>query len=155
MRFFLLVIFRVCLRYAVFSAPCGHLTSWLSCVLSFLVFSSLFHMYLNPHQVWGWVWFKPSSNFFLTVPMRFFLLVIFRVCLRYAVFSAPCGHLTSWLSCVLCILVFLSLSHMVFQVRYGTWSYRFLIFAFLTTMIKDESVNACEAHSLKHVKNST
>ena len=34
--------------------------------------------------------------------------------------------LTSWFSCVWCLLIFLSLSHMVSYVRCGTWLYRVL-----------------------------
>ena len=56
----------------------------------------------------------------------------FRVCSLL-----PCGHLLGkgWplVSCLWCLIVFLSLSHVVSWVRCGTWLYRFLIFAaFLT-----------------------
>ena len=48
-------------------------------------------------------------------------------CLFLAALRSPAGNvLTSWLSCVLCFLVFLSPYHMVFWARL----YRFLIFAF-------------------------
>ena len=43
--------------------------------------------------------------------------------------------LTSWLSCVCCFLVFLSLSHMVSWVRCGTGVYRFLIFACFLVLV--------------------
>ena len=47
---------------------------------------------------------------------------------------APAGReLTSWLFCVWCLLVFLSLSHVVSWVRRGTWLYWFLICAFFLT----------------------
>ena len=59
-------------------------------------------------------------------------LSCFRVCSLL-----PCGHLLGkgWPlgSRLLCLFVFLSLSHVVSWVRCGTWLYRFLIFAtFLT-----------------------
>ena len=45
----------------------------------------------------------------------------------------PCGYLTSWLSCMWCFLVFLSLSLMVSWIRCGIWLYGFLIFAIFLT----------------------
>ena len=55
-------------------------------------------------------------------------------CLFIAAFWSCAGKgLTSWLSCMWCFLVFLSLSHVVSWVRCGTWLYRFLIFAFFLT----------------------
>ena len=70
--------------------------------------------------------------FFLTVPRlcsfcEYFLLSLFRVCLCHtfvyvpsALMSSAGKSLTSWLSCVLCFNVFLSLSHMASLVRSGT-----------------------------------
>ena len=45
------------------------------------------------------------------------------------------GKILALLSCVLCFIVFVSLSHMVFQVICGTGLYLLLIFAFLLTLI--------------------
>ena len=67
----------------------------------------------------------------LTVPRRCFfrgsfLLFMFRVCHAFCLFFfaalwSPVGkRLTSWLSCVSCFLVFLSLPHVVSWVRFGT-----------------------------------
>ena len=63
-------------------------------------------------------------GFFLTVPMRFFLLVMLHVCFCYAVLSASCCHPTSWLSCVLSFLVFCHFSicfliHIRSKVEFG------------------------------------
>ena len=51
-----------------------------------------------------------------------------------ALWSHARKGLTSWLSCVWCFLVFLSLSHVVSWLKWGSWLYRFLIFAFLFTL---------------------
>ena len=89
--------------------------------------------------------FKPSSDFFLTASrccffFGSFLLFIFHVyiCkmsfLFLAAWCSPVGKgLTSSLSCSVCIIVFLSLSHMVLWVRHCTWLYRSLTLAFLST----------------------
>ena len=59
----------------------------------------------------------------------------------------PCDHLLGkgWplLSCVL----FLSLSHMVFQVKCGTWLYRFLFFPL--PLLQDSSLKDSHIHSHK------
>ena len=51
----------------------------------------------------------------------------------------PCAAcwvgLVSWLSCVWCLLVFLSLSHVVPRVGCGAWLYHFLICVFFFTFI--------------------
>ena len=51
----------------------------------------------------------------------------------------PCGHLlVKGLprgSCLWCLVVFLSLSHVVSVLRCGTWLYRFLIFAAFLTLV--------------------
>ena len=44
--------------------------------------------------------------------------------------------LVSWLSFVMFNCVFFSLSHVLSWVRYGTWLYRFLIFAIFLTSLK-------------------
>ena len=57
-------------------------------------------------------------------------------CLFIAALLSPAGkRLTSWLSCMCCFLVFLSLSHVVSWVRCGSWLYRSLIFAFFLTLV--------------------
>ena len=63
----------------------------------------------------------------------FHIILVMLSCLAASWLSAG-KRLTSWLSCELCFLVFLSLSHMVLRVRYSTWLYRFLIFAFISTV---------------------
>ena len=71
-----------------------------------------------------------------------FLLFILHVYLRYVVSSVPCCLVITCLEradflALLCIVVLcvLSLSHMVFRVRYGTWLYRFPIPVFLSNYI--------------------
>ena len=81
--------------------------------------------------------FKLSSDFndlsktvlLLWIP---FVIYISRLSILYGLVCSlrPCDHLTSWLSCFWCFLVFLSLSQMFSRVRCCTWLYRFLIFAF-------------------------
>ena len=65
-----------------------------------------------------------------------FVFVVYVSCLScFLVCSLqPCGRLTSWPSCMWCVLVLLSLSHVVSWVRCGTWLYRFLSFAFLLAL---------------------
>ena len=88
--------------------------------------------------------FKPSSDIFAVrdnAECGSFLLYMFHVYLCYAVLSVPCSLV---ITCceradILALLRFvfacvLSLYHMLFRVRYGTWLYRFLIFAFLSTL---------------------
>ena len=54
--------------------------------------------------------------------------------LCHAALWPPAGKgLISWLSCMWCFLIYLSLSHTVSCVRCGTWSYRFLIIVFFPT----------------------
>ena len=67
-------------------------------------------------------------------PFLLFMLHVYQLCLVCSL--QPCEYLlgkgpglTSWLSDVLCFLVFLSLSHMVFRARY-----RFLSLVFLSTL---------------------
>ena len=91
--------------------------------------------------------FKPFSVFFCWLfqgsasfvdhfcYLCFILIFVMLSCLFLAALWSPAGkELTPWLSSVLCFLVFLSPSKLVFRVRYGTWLYRFLIFAFLSTL---------------------
>ena len=67
-----------------------------------------------------------------------FLLFMLSVYLCYAILSVPCSLVnTCWKRADLLCVVFscvLSLSHMVFWVRYGTSLYGFLIFACLLYM---------------------
>ena len=84
--------------------------------------------------------FKPSSDF-LTDRFKAVLLlwIVFAICVSFLpyfriCFFQPCGQLLGkgWpLGSIVC--VFLSLSHMVYWVRRGTWLYRFLIFSFFLT----------------------
>ena len=109
-------------------------------------------MCLDPHQKYGWGWYRqtclsPPVIFLLTVPrrcffvdpfyhLRFLFAFVILSCLFHAALWSPAGKgLTHWLFCVWCFLVFLSLSHVVSWVRYGTWLYQFLIFAFFLTFI--------------------
>ena len=55
-------------------------------------------------------------------------------CHSLAALWSPAGkELASWLSYVLCFLVFLSHSHVVSRVGCGTCLYRFLMFALFTS----------------------
>ena len=57
-------------------------------------------------------------------------------CLLIAALLSPTGKgLTSWLSCMRCFIVFLSLFHVVSLVRCGAWLYRFPSVAFFLTSI--------------------
>ena len=57
-------------------------------------------------------------------------------CLLIAAVRSSAGKgLASWLSCLLCFIVFLSLSHVLPWVRCDTRLYRFLIFASLLTLV--------------------
>ena len=90
-----------------------------------------------------------GRQFYMTVSRRWFfygsiLLFMFRVCLVflsvYCSLVVTAGNgLTSWLSCIWCFIVFLSLSNVVSWVKCGAWLYRFLIFAFFLTLIWDRS----------------
>ena len=93
---------------------------------------------------------SPPVIFLLTVPRRYFIrgffflfVFVFAIlsCLCLAVLGSPAGKgLFSWLSCMWRVVVFLSLSHTMSWVRYGTWLNRFLIFAFFLTL---KSLNRC------------
>ena len=63
-------------------------------------------------------------------------LFVMLSCLFIAALLSPAGkELANWLSCMLCFIVFLSLSNVVFWVRCVTWLYRFLIFASLLCLV--------------------
>ena len=92
-----------------------------------------------------WNWFKPCSKIFLlTVPRRYFFrgsFVLGMSCVCHAFASGRsllhCGHqLGKDLPldpCLWCLVVLLSLSHVVFWVSCGTCLYRCLIFTPLLT----------------------
>ena len=63
--------------------------------------------------------------------------VLFMSCVCHAFTSVYCCLVVTWYlgSCLWCLSVFLSLSHVVSWVRCGTWFYRFLIFATFLTLI--------------------
>ena len=89
---------------------------------------------------------KPSSicsDRFMVVLLLWIIFIIYVSCFVFVILSclllaalwSPVGKgLTSWLSCVWCFLVFLSLSHVVSRAMCGTWLYRFLIIAFFFTL---------------------
>ena len=57
-------------------------------------------------------------------------------CLLILAFWSPAGKgLTSWLSCMWCFIVFLSLPHVVSWVRCGAWLHRFQIFVIGSSLI--------------------
>ena len=90
-------------------------------------------------------WFKSSSkkntDRFKLVLLVWIICVIYVLCLScfHVCSLLPCGHLLGkcWPlgPCLWCLIVFLSLSHMVYWVRCGTWLYRFLNFAAFLTFI--------------------
>ena len=88
-----------------------------------------------------WNWYKTFSKIvLLTVWRRYFCVIYvlslscFRVCSLL-----PCGHLLRkglpLGSCLWCLIVFLSLSHVVSWVGCRTWLYRFLVFSTFLTFI--------------------
>ena len=93
-----------------------------------------------------WNQFKPSSKLFLLiVSMRYlfcgsfvFFYVLCLSCFRVCSLL-PCGHLLGkgWPlgSCSWCLIVFLSLSHVLSWIKFGTWLYRLLIFVAFLTLI--------------------
>ena len=123
---FLFVMFHVCLCYAVFSVPCSlAFACWertdllpLLCI----VFLSLYHLCLDPHQnlVWDWyhkaclslpVFFTDRSkgvlfygSFFLYLCVMF-LFVMLSCLFLAALWSPAVNGLTSWLSCVWCVIL--------------------------------------------------
>ena len=144
-------------------SPAGNgLTSWLFCVLCFLDDVFCDHLLEMGWLLGSFVYCVFLTMCFVIICWKWadhlaFLCVVFSwQCVLWTptgngltswlycvVFSWQCvlwspteNGLTSWLFCVLRFLnnVFLSLSHMVSWVRCGTWLFRFLIFAFLTTL---------------------
>ena len=107
-------------------------------------------MCLDPHLNKGWGWHSETG---LSPPVKYFYWPLHTsfvnhlcyLCLVFimlsGLFIAACGHLLGkgWPlgPCLWCLIVFLSLSHVVSLVRCGTWLYRFLIFsAFLILMMQ-------------------
>ena len=127
---FSLVMFHVCLCYAVLSVSCSLVvTCWvrayllaLLCVVFFLVFYHLpicILIHIRTKGEVGKICLSPPVMVILTVPRWCFfcgssLLFMLHNCRYYAVLTIPCSPagegLTSWLSCVWHFLVFLSLS---------------------------------------------
>ena len=70
-----------------------------------------------------------------------FVFVMLSCLFIAALWSFAGKGLTSWLSCVWCFLVFLSLSLVVSWVRCGTWLYRFLTFTLLLTLKRISMTN--------------
>ena len=94
--------------------------------------------------VWCLIWTCTGSIYSTKWRLDFFcgsfLFFMFRVC--HAFLSVHCSlvvtcwkGLATWLSCMLCFIVFFSLSHVMSLVMYVTWLYRFLIFASLSTFL--------------------
>ena len=96
------------------------------------------------------MWLTPWNRLKLYRPFRGGTSFVDHLCLLCLVFVmlshlfiaalwSPAGKgLTTWLWLVMfIIIVFLLLSHMLSWVRYGTWLYRFLIFAFFLTTISN------------------
>ena len=99
-----------------------------------------------------WSQFKPSSKIFLlTVPRRYFFygsFVLFLSCLCHAFASVHCCLLvTCWEradflgSCLWCLIVFLSLSHVVSWVQCGTSLYWFLKICRLSYFVSGFDLN--------------
>ena len=83
---------------------------------------------LIPHRSLWFRWAAPEPHD-LNMDFCWFVFSVILSCLFLAALWSPTWKgLTSWLSCVWCFLMFLSLSHMVSWVRCGIWLYRFLIF---------------------------
>ena len=66
-----------------------------------------------------------TDHYKAMILLRIFLLFVFHVCLSYClVCSLPAGkELNCWLSCMLCFLMFMSLSHVVSWARHVIWYY--------------------------------
>ena len=101
-----------------------------------------------------------SKNILITFPRRClfcgsFKLSVLLSCLFIAALWSPAGKwLTSSLSCMRCFLVFLSLSHVVSWVRFGTWFYRFLIFTFFLTWSQKLRSNSHKTSNMNCYANS-
>ena len=160
---FMLILFYVCVCYAVLSVPCSLVITcwersglWLFYVLCFLVIlcttfvfvyyeswstSELIRVSLVPLNI-----FKHSSNLFTGRSKAVLLLWILFV--NYVSFFCPCYVflyvscsfvITCWervdlLALLYVMYVLLSISNIVFRIRCGTWLYRFLIYAFFFTL---------------------
>ena len=88
-----------------------------------------FHTYVNTHDL-------AVLRLWIIFVICVLCLSAILSCLFLAPLWSPAGKcLTSWLSCLWCFLVFLTLSHVVCIVRCGIALYRFLIFAFFLTLM--------------------
>ena len=108
-------------------------------------------------HIWSWISVHPRYNKrlqwnFLSPPVKYFywpflggtsfmdhlcyLCLVFVMLSRLfsAALWSPAGKGLTSCFCLWCLIVFLSLSHMVFWVWCGTWLYRFLIFAAFLTL---------------------
>ena len=114
-----------CLFFAALWSPAGKgLTSWLSCVFSFVTFPNVSWSTSESRVRFApWNWNKPSSKIFYWpfqggtsfVDLLCFCSVLCLLCLCTRVFICACGHLLGkgWPlgSRLLCQTVSLSLSH--------------------------------------------
>ena len=99
-----------------------------------LELKQLFFIMTSSKNIFNWP-FQGGASF---VDHFCFLCFVFVMlsCLFIATLWSPAGKgLVTWLSCMLCFIVFLSLSHVVSWVRCATKSYRFLIFASLLLLL--------------------
>ena len=69
-----------------------------------------------------------------------FVFAVFSCLFIVALWSSAGKGLTSWLSCVWCFIVFLTLFHVVCWVRCGAWLYLFLTLAFFLTFKFNQNV---------------
>ena len=79
----------------------------------------------------------PRRCFFCGSYSLFFFSLFHTAMSVFAVLWSHVGkRLTSWLCCMWLFIVFSSLSHTMFWVRFCTWLYRFLIFAFFLSLFR-------------------
>ena len=115
---------------------------------SFIWNKHLFVLIHIRNKRWGWYYktrsslqwkyfywrFKGNATFLDLFCYLCFMYIMFS-CLIFATLWSPAGKgLPSWLSCMWCLLVFGSLSHVESVVRCCTWLYRILICAFFLTL---------------------
>ena len=143
-------------RSGIVSVPCSpvvicweradHLVVVCCVFLCFVTFPNVFWSASGLGERFApWNWFKPSSKIFYwpflggtsLVDHLCYLCLVFYMLSRLfiaALWPPAAKGLTSWLLFV-CLIVFLSLSHLVSWVCCGTWLYRFLFFAAFPTYI--------------------
>ena len=111
-----------------------------------------------------WNQFKRSSKtFFLTVTRLYNVFLLWIICVYYVLWVScfrvcsllPCDHLlgTGWplYSCWWCLIVILSLSHMVSWARCGTWLYWFLTVAVFVSLVYTVSMGAEQVFLIIHI----